>query len=76
MARYKIDCCTPDCPNRHGECHGTCEKYKTQRAELDATNEEIIKQKEIKRNLDGFVASGIDRYRKRIHNKNRFGGEG
>lgn len=28
--------CTPYCPGRSAECHGTCEAYKAYRAEMDA----------------------------------------
>lgn len=76
MARYRIDCCKPDCPDRSGECHGTCEKYLTQRAELDATNAENRKKQEVERNLNGFTDDGIHRYRKRINSRNRWGGQG
>lgn len=37
--RTRIDCCR-DCPDRYSACHDRCEKYKTQRAELDAHNAE------------------------------------
>ena len=30
-----IKCCK-DCPDRHVGCHGTCEKYKKERAEMDS----------------------------------------
>ena len=76
MARYKIDCCKPGCPKRNGECHSTCKEYKKQRAELDATNAESRKKYEIERNLNCFVDASVQRYKKRIHNKNRYGGDG
>jgi hypothetical protein len=76
MARLKIDCCKPDCPKRSGECHGTCEKYKKQRAELDATNAEKAKEREAQSSLNGFKAENIHRYKKRINNRNRYGGGG
>lgn len=76
MARYKIDCCQPNCPKRSGECHSTCKEYKKQRAELDATNAETMKKKEIDKNLNGHFFTCIDRYHKRINNRNKYGGSG
>lgn len=71
MARYKIDCCTPDCPKRSGVCHSTCQEYKTQRDELDATNAEIRKKYDIKCGLNGFLFDNIERTNKRLNRKGR-----
>ena len=71
MARYKIDCCTPDCPKRSGECHGTCKVYKEQRAELDETNAEARKKADVNKALDGFMFGNIERTNKRLNRKGR-----
>ena len=76
MARYKIDCCKPNCPDRSGDCHGTCERYLTQRAELDATNAEKRRKYEVERNLNGHTDRTIQRFKKRTHSRNRYGGDG
>lgn len=54
MARYKIDCCTPGCPGRSGDCHATCKEYKQQRQEMDETKEEQQKKEAIKRGLNEY----------------------
>jgi hypothetical protein len=71
VARYKIDCCTKDCPNRSGECHSTCERYKTQRAEYDATMAELKKKEDIQKGLQGFLIENIERTNKRLRRKGR-----
>ena len=70
MARFKITCCR-DCPNRSPECHGSCEEYKTQRAELDETNAEARKKAEAQKALDGFMFGNIERTKKRLNRKGR-----
>lgn len=35
MGRIKINCCL-NCEDRHVGCHGTCERYKRERAEIEA----------------------------------------
>lgn len=71
MARYKIDCCKKDCPERSGECHGTCERYKTQRAEYEVTMEEEKKKGDIRRGLVNQKCHNIERIYKRCHLKGR-----
>ena len=71
MARYKIDCCQPNCPKRSGECHSTCKEYKEQRRELDETNAELRKKGEIRRNLETQKANNIERIYKRCNLKGR-----
>jgi hypothetical protein len=73
MARHKIDCCTPDCPKRSGDCHSTCKEYKKQRAELDAGNLEKQKQLDVKYSLDCFMFDNIQRNAKRNNSKHRKG---
>jgi hypothetical protein len=67
MARYKIDCCKPDCPERSGTCHGTCKRYKEQRRELDETNAELNKKNNIKNGLDTQKCNNIERIYKRCN---------
>ena len=43
MARTRIDCCQPDCPERYPGCGAGCSRYKEQRAELNETNMAIRK---------------------------------
>ena len=61
MARYKIDCCTPDCKERTSTCHGTCKRYKEQRRELDETNAERNKKNNISTGLNTQKCKSIER---------------
>lgn len=69
MARYKIDCCKPGCPNRNGDCHSTCKEYKTQKAEYDATMAEVKKKDDIRKGLNKQTIDNIERSKKR-NNRN------
>ena len=60
LGRKIISCCY-DCPDRHGGCHGSCEKYKAYRAELDAKNAECMKKYEINYNLSAQKFDGWKR---------------
>lgn len=71
MARYKIDCCTQDCPDRSGDCHSTCKKYKEQRAEYEATMAEVRQKRDVQKGLDGFLLDSIERTNKRLRRKGR-----
>lgn len=71
MARYKIDCCKPDCPKRNGECHSTCKEYKEQKAEYDATMAEVKKKDNVQKGLQGFLIDNIERTNKRLRIKGR-----
>ena len=71
MARYKIDCCTKDCPKRNGECHSTCKEYKKQKAEYDATMAEVKKKDNVQKGLQGFLIDNIERTNKRLRIKGR-----
>ena len=71
MARYKLDCCQPECPKRSGTCHGTCKEYKEQRRELDETNAECIKNNKVKKGLDTQKTKNIERIYKRCKLKGR-----
>lgn len=66
MARYKIDCCKPDCPKRSGVCHSTCKEYKEQKEEYDATMAEVKKKENIEKGLQGFLIENIERTNKRL----------
>ena len=67
MARYKIDCCQKDCPNRNGECHGTFEKYKLQRKELDETMEAEKKKGAVQRGLNQQYSDSLTKMNKRLN---------
>ncbi len=56
----KITCCK-DCANRHPACHGSCEKYIQQKAELDARKAEARKQYEINKGITQFRYDGINK---------------
>lgn len=71
MARYKIDCCTKDCPERTSTCHGTCKRYKDQRRELDETMAEVKKQEKIQKGLDTQKCNNLERIYKRCNLKGR-----
>lgn len=73
MDRYKIDCCTKDCPDRSGVCHGTCKEYKKQRAELDETNKKQNQKKKIKAGLDANLYASVERTAKRTNYRDRKG---
>ena len=67
MARQtKIDCCY-NCPDRVADpnCHGYCEKYLIQRAELDVANKERQKQSRLVQDITGTLVDGARRARKR-----------
>lgn len=67
MARYKIDCCQKDCPNRNGECHGSCEEYKLQRKELDETMEAEKKKGAVQRGLNQQYSDSLTKMNKRLN---------
>lgn len=71
MARYKIDCCF-QCEDRQPGCHGSCEEYKKQRAEMDETKAAIMKRYEVKVNLDGCLFDSIHRSTKRVNYRNKY----
>ncbi len=70
MGRYKITCCK-DCPNRHGGCHSTCEKYKQERKEYDQTMSEVNKKEAVQKGLNGFLFNNIEQTNKRLNRKGR-----
>ena len=71
MATTKITCCK-DCQDRYPCCHGSCEKYITQRAELDAYNAEQRKKAEVKDGLNAFLFNSIERTNKQINYRSKY----
>lgn len=72
MDRYKITCCWC-CPDRIPGFHGTCEKYKAEKAEYEATKEKQNKQKAIKAGLDESLYKSVERTAKRTNYRERKG---
>lgn len=72
MDRYKITCCL-GCVDRQPLCHGVCEKYKTQKAEYEATKEKQNKQKAVRAGLDASLYASVERTAKRTHYRDRKG---
>jgi hypothetical protein len=70
MTRYRITCCM-GCPDRFPGCHGTCEVYKTQRAEYEATMAEVKQKEYVRKGLDGLLLDTIERTNRRIRRKGR-----
>lgn len=59
----RIKCCR-DCTERHLGCHGTCERYKKEQADMLASREEIRKQKEKDIPYENYKFASIDKMRK------------
>lgn len=64
--RTKIDCCYK-CTERQADpnCHGFCERYLTQKAELEESNAEIRKRKNTAINLAGQTCDCVSKVTKR-----------
>lgn len=60
LGRKKTNCCY-ECPDRTPECHGSCERYKAYRAEIDAKNAECMRKYELNYNLS---AQRFDNWKK------------
>jgi hypothetical protein len=71
MAIDKITCCK-DCENRQPGCHGTCEKYLTQRAELDAVKVAQRKKNNINQGLNEFRYDGINKVMAKRNYRSKF----
>ena len=71
MVTDKITCCK-DCATRHPGCHGTCEKYIQQKAELEAAKAERRKQYEINQGLNAFRYDGITKVCKQRNYRSKF----
>lgn len=71
MATVKITVCK-DCATRHPGCHGTCEKYIQQKAELDQWKAEQRKQLEIDQGLSAFRYDGINKVCKHRNYREKF----
>ena len=63
--KYNAVTVCKDCQERHVGCHGTCEKYKTQKAEWDAQRDEINRKKQHEYAMDGHKRDTQDYWRKR-----------
>lgn len=59
--RANINCCY--------NCHSTCEKYLTQKAEWDETREQIAKQKKIEGEITGTILRGVHQRQHTKHKK-------
>ena len=70
MARYKIDCCM-NCPDRYPGCHGKCERYITQKAELEETQAQRRKKYEVECRLNSELYKSVERTNKWLHKKGR-----
>ena len=70
--RANINCCYK-CPDRVADpnCHSTCEKYLTQKAEWDETREQIAKQKKIDGEITGTILRGVHQRQHTKHRKGR-----
>ena len=68
---HTITCCF-ECPDRHPGCHGTCEKYKQQRAEWDAKRAEQKKNQEAQRELNGFYYDSVHKNTKRNNYRSKY----
>lgn len=66
-----ISCCK-DCPDRAPRCHGRCERYLKERAELDAKNEYIRKQNIVEDYFMTTTQNALDNMARRQIVKNRF----
>ena len=71
MARYKITCCH-NCEKRFPGCRGSCDEYKTQRAELDATRAETKLAHDTAFNLNCFYYDSVHKRTKRVNYRNKY----
>lgn len=71
MARYKIDCCY-QCPDRFPACHGSCEKYLTQKAELVETQAEYRKKHDIDNAVKAQRYDSVYRVNRARNYKNKY----
>lgn len=54
-----------DCKDRFPGCHGTCETYKQQRAELDKRKAEAKKKRDIEVGLNNYFYDSMNKINKR-----------
>lgn len=66
-----ISCCR-DCPDRAPNCHGKCERYLKERAELDELNERIRKENLVESYFQTTTRHALDNMARRQIVKNRF----
>lgn len=64
--------CCKDCPDRAPHCHGKCERYLKERAELDALNEKIRKDRLVEDYYRTTTSHALGDLAKRRIVKNRF----
>ena len=71
--RDRIDCCTPDCPDRCADpnCHGYCKRYKEQKDELEAANKERARARNLERSITGTLVQGVERVKKKTRKAKR-----
>ena len=50
-------------------CHSTCDKYIAYRKELDEFNADMLKQKQVKNDIMSGIFDGINKSKKRKHNR-------
>ena len=68
MAIDRITCCF-ECPDRFPGCHGSCEKYIQQKAELDKRKEEARKKRDVEVGLNRFLYDCKQKNVKRNHSR-------
>ena len=70
QGRLKITCCN-GCTDRVADpnCHGYCEKYLSQRAELDKSNAEMRKKQEVAWGLNEQKFDSYHRIEKQMHRR-------
>lgn len=74
--RTAIDCCKKDCPDRNADpnCHGYCEKYLKQRAELDETNKAMLQKKLVDAGITSTLVHGVEKVTKSNNKKGQKNG--
>lgn len=74
--RTAIDCCKKDCPDRNADpnCHGYCEKYLKQRAELDETNKAMFEKNRIENGITSEVVRSVEMVTNRKNKKGQKNG--
>lgn len=63
--RYNAVTVCKDCTERHMGCHGTCERYKAQKAERDAERDAINRKKMNEYAMESHKRETQDYWRKR-----------
>lgn len=71
--RSNIECCK-DCLKRHTGCHSTCEDYKREKAELDASRSAVQAQKDADALYTSYHMNSKHKRRAKYHLHSRRGG--